>query len=227
MSTLDEVLQWNRRKWESKNRKMYSSGEENTWAWYSDELDPDVAEFLTGHSEPCENVLDLGTCSGSQAIGMAEKGYTVVGTDISESALAQAEQHRQRLGISAKKLSFEYDDIITTRFGDDRFDLIFDRGCYHSICCFSHRQYVIQIKRILRPGGILLLKTMSSKEERFVGYEKIDEVTIQMPYKFDEAKLRELFTGEFEVIDVRDSFFYSNVTRPPARAVLAVLRNLK
>lgn len=205
---------------------MYASGTANRWAWYNDEIDPDVAEFVA-QNPSIDDILDLGTCSGSQAIGLARMGYAVVGSDVSDTALAQAEKNAQELADLKLKLKFVHDDIVNTSFEDNRFDLILDRGCYHSICCFGHRAYVIQLKRILRPKGTLLLKTMSSKESRFSGYETIDGVTFQMPYKFDADKLREMFSAEFEVVDIRDSYFYSTVTNPPARAMLSILMNRK
>lgn len=226
MTTLKQVLEWNRDKWEKKNQTMYVGGPENQWAWYNDRLDEDVSELLTQPSGYAE-ILDLGTCSGSQAIGLAQMGYAVVGTDVSESALRQARTDKEKLGDVGLKLSFELDDIITTRFPDDRFDVIFDRGCYHSICYFSHDAYVLQTKRILRPNGLLLLKVMSAKEDRFAGFEQIDGTKFPMPYKFDAARLMKVFSSVFEILDIRESYFYSTRTNPPARAMFAILKNTK
>ena len=170
-------------------------------------------------------MLDLGTCSGSQAFGLARRGYNVVGSDVSNTALAQANAFLARPENAALKLGFVHDDIIDTRFQDNQFDLILDRSCYHSICYFSHRAHVIQVRRILRPGGIVLLKAMSVEEGRFNDCENIDGVSVPMPYKFSTEKLREVFAEEFEILDLRNSFFYSTVTKPPAKAVLIVLRN--
>lgn len=225
MSTLREVLNWNEAKWESKNQKMYSSGNQNTWAWFNEELDQDVVTFLADQPGDITDVLDLGTCSGTQAIGLAELGYSVIGSDVSRTALSRAEASIQVSEKAKARLRFVYDDIIDSKFEDDRFDLILDRGCYHSICYFSHRAYVLQIKRVLRPGGTLLLKTMSSKEERFSAIEVIDGKPVPMPYKFTAEKLSEVFASDFDIVHIKDSFFYSSVLERPARAILSVLRN--
>jgi SAM-dependent methyltransferase len=218
-----ELLRWNREKWESKNRAMYAKGESNRWAWFNDGLDPDVAEFLETATDPIRDVLDLGTCSGSQAIGLARLGYSVIGSEVSETALEQA---RHRLGeMGSLDLEFVVDDIIESGFSNDRFDLVFDRGCYHSICCFAHDAYIRQLKRILRSGGILLLKVMSSRESRHIGSETIDGETVPMPSRFTIDTLQELFAKDFEVIDIRNSHFFSTVSDTPAKARLAILRN--
>jgi SAM-dependent methyltransferase len=225
MSLLDEALQWNRRKWEMKNQAMYSSGSANRWPWYNEQLDADVADLLRANPWQIDSVLDLGTCSGSQAIGLAALGFSVIGSDVSETALEQARAKHAQLRDPGLKLEFIVDDIINSRFPDGRFDMILDRGCYHSICCFSHDSYVSQVKRILKPGGHLLLKTMSAAESRFENYEDMGGYKVQMPYHFDEAKLRELFAKQFNILDIRDSFFHSETLQPPARAKLAILAN--
>ena len=220
-----ELLNWNRTKWESKNLDMYSTQESNTWAWYHSDLDEDIDALTDRLSSDIHTVLDLGTCSGPQAIGLAKKGYDVIGSDVSKSALEQAEKVLSQLDDASLKLKFVIDDIISTQFSDDQFDLILDRGCYHSICCFAHTDYIHQIKRILRPDGYLLLKTMSSLEQRFNGWEMLGNERIPMPYKFDRVQLTKLFAESFEIVSITDSYFYSSVTQPPARAILTVLRN--
>lgn len=225
MSLLDKVLQWNSSKWEMKNQAMYSSGTANRWPWYSEQLDTDVANLLRANPWQIDSVLDLGTCSGSQAIGLAALGFSVIGSDVSETALEQARAKHAQLRDPGLKLEFIVDDIINSGFPDNGFDMILDRGCYHSICCFSHDLYVSQVKRIMKPGGHLLLKTMSTSEVRFVNYENMGGYKVQMPYHFDEAKLRELFAKEFNILDIRDSYFYSATLQPPARAKLAILEN--
>ena len=61
------------------------------WPWCNESLDPDIKKLI--HSAGLENldIFDPGTCSGSQGIELAKLGHRVVGTDISETALAQAE----------------------------------------------------------------------------------------------------------------------------------------
>lgn len=223
MDIKQQLQQWNIDKWESKNRTMYEQGEENRWPWFNDSLDPDIEEFIVAAGAGALDILDLGTCSGSQGIELAKRGHRVVGTDISESALAQAKIAAGREDGLAIELLI--DDITDSALAENQFDLILDRGCYHSICTFQHHEYVAAIKRVLRPGGILLLKTMSSDELRFVTYDKIGNKAVQMPFLFTREKLEEVLSPHFEVQEIRDSFFYSKNVDPPARARFAILRN--
>ena len=125
----------------------------------------------------------------------------------------------------AGTVKFLLDDITDSKLEEGRFDLVLDRGCYHSICCFQHEEYCAGIRRVLKPGGLLLLKTMSSKEERYVAYDTIGKYRIQMPFHFTREKLEEALSPHFEVLEIRDSHFYSSVIDPPAQARFAILRN--
>ena len=216
---------WNLKKWEAKNKVMYEVNTENKWPWFHDALDPDVEAYVKGLGPDILDVLDLGTCSGSQAIEIAKLGHRVVGTDVAQSALLEAIKALEPYPELTLRLVL--DDITQSKLESNSFDLIFDRGCYHSICCFQHREFILNIKRILRPNGILLLKVMSSDEDRYVTYEKVGDSQVQMPFHFTEQEIHEVMSPHFTVSSVSDSFFYSSVIDPPARARFAILRNDK
>lgn len=70
---------------------MYERFEENRWPWFNESLDPDIEEFIDTAGLEDLDILDPGTCRGSQGIELAKRGHRVVCADISETALAQAE----------------------------------------------------------------------------------------------------------------------------------------
>lgn len=225
MSIKQKLMEWNKSKWEYKNRVMYDQVKKNVWPWYNEELDPDLENVIAESGLKSAEILDLGTCSGSQAIELARLGHKVVGSDISETALDSAKAALELAeGVSVE---FVIDDIADSNFEENQFDIILDRGCYHSICCLTHQAYVENIRRILRPGGLLLLKTMSSDEKRFIDYDTIAGKKIQMPYHFKRQELLDMFANVFEVVDIRDSFFYSTQVNPPAQARFTIIRNNK
>ena len=225
MITKRQIQEWNKKVWESKNHAMYEKYAQNRWPWFNDKLDPDIEEYLVANGSSGLDILDLGTCSGSQGIELAKRGHRVVGTDISETALAQAKLAAAReTGLT---ISFLMDDIAESHLTDDQFDLIVDRGCYHSICSFNHEEYVATLRRVLRPNGAVLLKTMSSEEQRFVSYDKVGDREVQMPFHFTEKQLRTLMSPHFGIELLRDSFFHSSVLPDPARAHFVILRNKK
>ena len=225
MITKREIQDWNKRKWEHKNHAMYEKYAQNKWPWFSGKLDPDIEEYLRTNGLHGLDVLDVGTCSGSQGIELARRGHRVVGTDISETALERAKLAAAREPTLA--ISFLIDDIAESRLEHNQFDLVLDRGCYCSICSFNHEEYVANVRRVLRPGGVLLLKTMSSEDQRFIACDKVGGREVQMPFHFTEKQLSTLFAPHFVIDQMRDSFFYSSVLDEPARARFLIMRNSK
>jgi SAM-dependent methyltransferase len=225
MITKRELQDWNKRKWEHKNHAMYEKYAQNQWPWFSDKLDPDIDEYLRATGLKALDILDLGTCSGSQGIELAKRGHRVVGTDISETALERAK--RAAAVETGLTISFQLDDIAESRLDDSQFDLVLDRGCYCSICSFNHEEYVASVRRVLKPGGVFLLKTMSSEDQRFMAYDKVGGRDVQMPFHFTEKQLQTLLSPHFRIEQLRDSYFYSSVLDEPARARFVIMRNNK
>ena len=225
MITKRQLQDWNKKKWEHKNHAMYEKYARNKWPWFNEKLDADIDEYLIANGLNSLDILDLGTCSGSQGIELARRGHRVVGTDISETALEIAKQAAaSETGLA---ISFLIDDIAESRLDDNQFDLVLDRGCYHSIASFNHEEYVANIRRVLRSGGVLLLKTMSSEEKRFITYDKVGGREVQMPFHFTAEQLQKLLSPHFVIEQMRDSFFYSSVLDEPARARFVIMRNNK
>lgn len=222
MNIKDLLIDWNQKKWEEKNREMYQATDKNQWPWFSETLDEDILAIIQKVASSDAKILDLGTCSGAQAIALARLGYSVIGSDISETALAKAEAALTK--ESNLDIAFVLDDITHSKFEAGQFDIILDRGCFHSICCFAGLEYAKEVQRILAPNGLLLLKTMSAKEERFVDYNTIGNQKIPMPYHFEERQIRESLSDFFDIESINDSYFYSDVVNPPAKALLSLLR---
>jgi len=225
MTTKRELQDWNKRKWEHKNHAMYEKHGQNKWPWFSDKLDTDIEEYLLANGLNGLDILDLGTCSGSQGIELARRGHRVVATDISETALERAKL--AAAGETGLAISFLIDDIAESRLEANQFDLVVDRGCYDSICSFNHEEYVASVRRVLKAGGVLLLKTMSSEEQRFMAYDKVGGREVQMPFHFTAEQLQKLMSPHFVIEQLQDSFFYSSVLDEPAQARFAILRNNK
>lgn len=225
MTTKRQLQDWNKQKWERKQHAMYETYAQNKWPWFSDRLDPDIDEYLPAVGSHGLDILDLGTCSGSQAIELARRGHRVVGTEISETALEQAK--RSASAETGLTIRFVFDDIAESRLEDSRFDVVLDRGCYHCICSFNHEEYVANVQRVLRPGGLFLLKTMSSEEGRYRSIDKVGGREVQMPFHFTETQLQTLFAPHFIIEQMRDSFFYSSTREAPARARFVIMRNRK
>lgn len=98
-------------------------------------------------------VLEYGCAQGTHSFELAKVAKHVVGIDISEVAIEEARERRQRLG--ATNTEFHVMDAENLTFPDASFDLVVGRAIVHHLDvdrCFS------TIARVLRPGGFALFQ---------------------------------------------------------------------
>jgi len=98
--------------------------------------------------KPGERVLDLGCGTGHLARRIAEVGATVVGMDLSESMVAQAQRNYPGL-------TFVVADARDFRF-DEPFDAVFSNAVLHWVT--PPERAIACMARALRPGGRLVLE---------------------------------------------------------------------
>jgi 2-polyprenyl-3-methyl-5-hydroxy-6-metoxy-1,4-benzoquinol methylase len=110
--------------------------------WSYPELDDDLKQALDELKVYEGRALDLGTGPGTQAIQLAQRGFDVTATDLSEAAIRLAQERAQALGLAIR---WQQDDILSSRLTEP-FDLIFDRGCFH-VLPPERRQDYIQARR--------------------------------------------------------------------------------
>lgn len=117
-----------------------------------------LAVHLSGRSAPL-SVVDIGCGQGTQAIGLARSGYSVVGLDLSEQLLDQARtaQHNEPSDVR-DRLSFEHGDLLDL---DRR-----HRGRYDLVCCHGVAMYLPSLVETVealvgaaRPGGLVSILT--------------------------------------------------------------------
>ena len=97
-------------------------------------------------------ILDAGCGPAFFTIILAGKGHQVTGIDGSEGMLEKARKNVEQLGISADILKMDCHHL---DFSDDTFDLIVSRNVTHAL--WDHVQVYKEWKRVLKPGGVLLI----------------------------------------------------------------------
>ncbi|WP_438006184.1 class I SAM-dependent methyltransferase [Sorangium sp. So ce321] len=189
-------------------QELYRSTPAESLPWYHATLDPDLEQALERWQVARGRALDLGTGPATQAFALAARGFDVTGTDLSHAAIEQAVAQAAQRGLAAR---FLQDDILDSRL-DGRFDVVFDRGCFHCLPPARRGDYVSTLKRLVAPGGFLFLKCFS-----------VLEPFDQGPYRFTPEQLREIFGADFEVLSAEETV-YHGPREPPPRALFAVLR---
>jgi len=189
--------------------RLYRSSDISQLPWYSPDLDEDVEAALATHAPGQVKILDLGTGPATQAVQLAKRGHDVVATDISETAVRKGRALAKDVGV---RIDFRVDNILDSTLGDALVDVIMDRGTFHVLPPEARPVYVRQVRRILRPGGLLFLKTFSDKEPRDEG-----------PYRLSPGELRAYFKEGFDALSIEDTVFSGTVSQAP-RALFAVFR---
>ena len=79
---------------------MYQHQAIETMPWFYPELDDDLRQALDQLGLQGGRALDLGTGPGTQALQLAQRGFDVTATDISEAAIRLAETERKGVGTA-------------------------------------------------------------------------------------------------------------------------------
>lgn len=114
----------------------------------------DIEQLL--NLQRTEQVLDVGCGNGRHAVEMAKRGYRVVGIDIAEAYLREAEEEAERVGISVEFRLQRASTVAEESF----YDIVIAMN--HTLGFMDDNELGTQFKRLahtLRPGGKLLLKT--------------------------------------------------------------------
>ncbi|BAY23944.1 putative methyltransferase [Calothrix sp. NIES-2100] len=175
--------------------------------WFNPSLDPDVESALLTLELSNGSVLDLGTGPGTQAIALAELGFQVIATDLSETAIRQAAAKANHKGL---QISFRQDDILNSRL-EQSFDLILDRGCFHVLPPQSRSTYVQTVANLLKPNGYLLLKCFSDLETREQG-----------PYRFTPDEIQQIFKERFNLRLAQQTVYHGTLD-PLPKALFCIL----
>jgi SAM-dependent methyltransferase len=101
--------------------------------------------------------LDVGTGPGLVAFELAKRGADVVGVDISPQQIAAARDGANALGLG-DRARFLVGQAEATRQESDRFDLVTAGQCW---IWFDEPRAIQEIKRVLKPGGLLVVAHFS------------------------------------------------------------------
>lgn len=112
---------------------------------------------LIGPIKKGDRVLDIGCGTGALTIRAARKGARVKGIDINACMLNEA---RIRAGKAKLAPNIEFSEMGVAELGNEEeesFDVVTSGLCFSELGEDEFRFALSQIKRLLRPGGILLV----------------------------------------------------------------------
>ena len=135
--------------------------------------------------------LDIATGTGHTALAVAPYVASVIGFDLTPEMLAEADKLRAARGVS--NVTFREGDVHTLPFLNASFDLVTSRRAPHH---FSNIKLALsEMKRVLRPGGRLLIDDRSVPEDDFV-----DACMNDLDRYHDESHVRQYRPSEWQTM---------------------------
>ncbi|KWX22706.1 SAM-dependent methyltransferase [Mycolicibacterium wolinskyi] len=195
--TSQDVLDWD-------GAYRGESGFEGPPPWNIGEPQPELAA-LHQAGKFRSDVLDAGCGHAELSLALAADGYTVVGMDLSPTAIAAANRAAQERNLSTA--SFVQGDITSFTGYDGRFNTVIDSTLFHSLPIEGREGYLSSIHRASAPGAsyfVLVFAKGAFPSEMEV---KPNEVT--------EEELRAAVSKHWEIDDIRPAFIHANAIAIP------------
>jgi SAM-dependent methyltransferase len=182
----EDALRWNAR---------YEQEEHNGWK-------SEPRDWLISHLDDLPSsglALDVAMGLGENARVLLERGWHVVGVDISSRAVVAAKRKLPRLQAVVA-------DLTELRFPSATFDLILN-------FYYLDRDLLRDYARILKPGGRLLVESLMQ------GMQQV-KPQIQARFLLEPGELERLY-ADWEILDRREGWF--NSANGHSKAISAIL----
>ncbi len=167
--------------------------------WNIGEPQPELAAVI-GAGKVRSDVLDAGCGHAELSLALAADGYTVVGIDLSPTAVAAATKAAKERNLS--NATFVQDDITTFTGFDGRFNTIIDSTLFHSLPIEGRDGYQQSAFRAAAPGAAYYVLVFAK------GAFPAEIET--KPNEVDEAELRAAVGKYWEIDEVRPAFIHAN-----------------
>jgi SAM-dependent methyltransferase len=171
--------------------------------WNIGEPQPELAALIAA-GKFRSDVLDAGCGYAELSLALAAEGYTVVGIDLTPTAVAAANRAAQQRGLS--NASFVQADITSFTGYDGRFDTVVDSTLFHSLPVEGRDGYLRSVQRAAAPGAnyyVLVFAKGAFPPEAEQG-----------PNTVDEDELRAAVSKYWQIDEIRPAFIHANI--PPA-----------
>jgi SAM-dependent methyltransferase len=172
--------------------------------WNIGEPQPELAALIDA-GKINGTVLDAGCGHAELALALAARGHTVVGIDLSPTAIAAAQAAAAERGLSSA--TFVADDITTFSGYDEHFDTIVDSTLFHSLPVEARDPYQRAVLAAAKPGAAYYILVFAK------GAFPPDAE--QGPVPVEEDELREAVAKHWTVDAVRPAFIHANMAQLP------------
>jgi SAM-dependent methyltransferase len=170
--------------------------------WNIGEPQPELAALIAA-GKFRSDVLDAGCGFAELSLALAAQGYTVVGIDLTPTAVAAATKAAAERGLSTA--TFVQADITSFTGYDERFSTVADSTLFHSLPVEGRDGYLRSIHRAAAPGASYFVLVFAKGAFPAEMEPKPNEV--------DEDELRAAVSKYWEIDEIRPAFIHANI--PP------------
>lgn len=138
------------------------------------------------------NVLEIGCGCGKNLAYLRKQGYKVFGMDHDENSIE-----------SAKKIlkNIQCGDVQKLPFDDNKFDIILDRACLQHNKPENIERIIKEIRRVLKPEGILIIINFKSNRDSFTENFKMEKTFRNYDYvHYTDEKEIQGWLKDFEIL---------------------------
>jgi SAM-dependent methyltransferase len=161
--------------------------------WNIGEPQPELAALIAA-GKVRSDVLDAGCGYAELSLALATDGYTVVGIDLTPTAVAAANKAAQERNLATA--SFVQADITSLTGYDGRFSTIIDSTLFHSLPIEGRDGYLRYFVLVFAKGAFPAeLETV--------------------PNEVDEDELRDAVSKYWEIDEIRPAAIHANLPKMP------------
>ena len=128
--------------------------EENDLGWDLGQVAPPFVKLWQEEKLPLGKVLVPGCGRGHEVVFMAENGFDVTAIDFSSGAVTYLKNALKKRNLEGRILHQDFFSLDESHEGVH--DLVLEQTFFCAISPKQRRDYVLNVSRILKPGGILV-----------------------------------------------------------------------
>lgn len=147
-------------------------------------------------------VLDVGCGTGNllRATGKRHRNVELTGVDPDLKMLARAERKMRRAGLAAR-LDRGYAQELA--FPDDSFDVVFSSLMLHHLDTPSKDEMLAEVRRVLRPDGVLVLADATLHDHDHHGRRKSGSMKEHLRDNYGDAVAKRIAAAGFTLEPTR------------------------
>jgi SAM-dependent methyltransferase len=172
--------------------------------WNIGEPQPELTALIEA-GKVRSDVLAAGCGYAELSLALAADGYTVVGVDLTPTAIAAANRAAQERNLAAA--SFVQADITSLTGFDGRFSTIIDSTLFHSLPVEGRDGYLRSVHQAAAPGASYFVLVFAKGAFPAALETKPNEV--------DEDELRATVSKYWEIDEIRPAAIHANVPQIP------------